>query len=137
MTTANLAGFARPRNAQEGRYTRSPEVDRLAEKLLAAYVLLKSWPKVSVACHVLTPDGKPNPKLAQMIAGGYDPKNVETRTRLDLPPICPACYQKLPKPPRVIPDWLKQAVEILREREQAVPIGPRVYGRGGVRAKAW
>jgi len=74
---------------------------RLAENLRNSHVLLGSWPKASRACNVLTPGGKPNPGLAQMIAEkDYEPKLLATRMRLGLPPVCPECHQRLPKPPR-------------------------------------
>lgn len=58
----------------------------LAEKLRSQAVLLGSWSRASVACNVLTPQGNPNPRLAQMIANGYEPRNSRTRTRLGLAP---------------------------------------------------
>ena len=132
MSVANLAGFARPRNAQEAQKVQNPDTARLAENLRSQHVLLKSWPKASIACRVLTPDGRPNPKLAQMIAtDGYEPRLIETRTRLGLPPICPECHQKLPKPARVVkfdPVQMDAVIAFLRSRERPLP---RVYARGG------
>lgn len=107
----------------------------LAEKLRQKYAELKSWRRVSTISGVLTPAGKPNPRLAQMIAGGYEPRKLETRIRLGLPPACSACGRKARHSP---PAWLAEAVENLRRLEAAAnpPLDPyRVYGRGGRRAK--
>jgi hypothetical protein len=105
---------------------------RLAEKLRNSHVLTGSWPKASAACSVLTPGGKPNPGLAQMIAEkDYEPKLLATRTRLGLPPICPECHQPLPKPARVVkfdPAQMDTVIAFLRSREKPLQ---RVYGRGG------
>jgi hypothetical protein len=105
---------------------------QLAEKLRSEYVLLNSWPKVSVICSVLTPEGLPNPKLAQSIANGYEPKKMSTRIRLGLPPICPVCYQHLPKPPRQVkfdPVQMEAVIAFLRSHEKPTI---RVYTRGGI-----
>ena len=112
---------------------------RLAENLRDSYVLLGSWPKASRACKVLTPGGKPNPGLAQMIAEkDYEPKLLATRMRLGLPPVCPECHQRLPKPPRPArvvrfdPAQMDAVITFLREREKPTI---RVYGRFGKPAK--
>jgi hypothetical protein len=62
---------------------------------------------------------------------GKFPKGEQKRSSLGLPPICPTCYRYLPKPPRVIPDWLKQATENLAALEKSAPARVRLYGRGG------
>lgn len=72
------------------------QLSRLAEKLRYKHSTTGSWPKAARACKVLTPTGKPNPKLAAMIANGYNPKRPETRARLGLPAICPTCERHLP-----------------------------------------
>jgi hypothetical protein len=97
MAITNLASAARHRNAQEEHCVQKPDTGCLAAKLRTEHTLTHSWPKESVKCKVLTPEGKPNPKLAQMIANGYEPKKIETRTRLGLPPVCSTCHQKVRK----------------------------------------
>lgn len=89
---------------------------RLAEKLRRKYFLVRSWPKTSIACGVLTPAGKANPRLAQMIAGGYEPRKIETRIRLDLSPVCPACQRRAPRPHSIPPPWVTAAADWLEER---------------------
>jgi hypothetical protein len=110
---------------------------RLAENLRNSHVLTSSWPKASVACNVLTPGGKPNPGLAEMIAEkDYEPKLLATRTRLGLPPICPECHQKLPKPARVVkfdPAQMDVVITFLRARERPLPC---IYAHGGRRVKS-
>jgi hypothetical protein len=95
-----------------------------------------TWDEISSALDILTKDGRLNPGLAKrIIADGYDPKRVETRTRLGLPPICINCGQRV-KYVRHVPDWLKQAVKNLQQLETASnnkPEEKRVYGRGGKR----
>lgn len=97
--------------------------DQLSEKLRTEHALTNSWNRVASVYGIITPKNKPNPRLAQMIAGGYDPKLSATRYRLHLFPICPECHQKMPKPPRVVPNWLKQATENLRQLERPEPAG--------------
>jgi hypothetical protein len=67
------------------------------------------------------------------ILHGVFPKGEAKREALGLPPVCPTCWRKYPKPPRVVPDWLEQAVANLVALEaNAGPKPPlRVYGRGG------
>lgn len=111
---------------------------QLAKRLLKSHEKTHSWPKTSVACHVLTPAGKPNPRLAQQIAEeDYEPTELETRIRLNLPPICVKCGQKV-KHVRQVPVWLDHAVENLRQLEAKAsrPDKIRVYARGGKRAVA-
>jgi hypothetical protein len=121
----------------KARKMQSAATIRLADKLRQEYALLNSWSRASRACEVLTPAGKPNPRLAQMIVNGYEPKLEETRQRLGLPPICPSCNRRLQRPPLELPEWLKQAVQFLAEREDAVGALDhlRVYGRNGKRAR--
>jgi hypothetical protein len=113
----------------------NPDTARLAEKLRSQYVLLNSWPKASVACKVLTPDGLPNPKLAQAIAeDDYEPKKMSTRVRIGLGPICPECHQRLPRPPRLVkfdPAQMETVIAFLRTHEKPTI---RVYARGGKQA---
>jgi len=57
----------------------------LKSKLLTARQDGFSWRAASMACNVLTADGKPNPSLAQRIAEkGYEPKGKALRSRLGL-----------------------------------------------------
>ena len=109
---------------------------QLALELRENHAVLNSWPKASVACGVLTEDGRPDPGLAHRIAiHGYDPKREETRIRLGLPPICVTCGRKV-KRVRHVPAWLEEAVKNLQHLEAAanVPLEEkRVYARGGKR----
>jgi len=74
------------------------QLSRLAEKLRCKHTTTGSWSKAAKACKVTTPDGRPNPKLAQLIAGGYNPRRSETRARLGLPPVCPCCNRRITAP---------------------------------------
>ena len=94
---------------------------QLSIKLTQAHDSTGSWPKAAAVCNVLTPGGKPNPKPAEMIAGGYDPRRPETRARLGLPPVCPCCNRRIATPRSNIPTWLNQAVHNLQQLEQAKP----------------
>jgi hypothetical protein len=111
-------------------------LDRLAQDLREKHAKLNSWPKTSVACKVLTSDGRPDPSLAQRIATkGYDPRRPETRQRLGLPPTCITCGQKV-KWVRHVPAWLEEAVKNLQQLETKANVPPeeqRVYARGGKR----
>jgi hypothetical protein len=113
-------------------------VERLSRQLKKAYAKKGSWRAVSIACNVLTEDGRPDPSLAQRIATkGYDPKRQETRVRLGLPPVCFTCGQKV-KRVRQVPAWVQEGTENLRKLEAEK--GPkkdayRVYARGGKRVK--
>jgi hypothetical protein len=110
----------------------NPDTALLAENLRSQHALLNSWPKASVVCNVLTPDNRPNPKLAQAIAEyDYEPKKTSTRTRLGLTPICPVCYQHLPKPPRVTKfdqGEMDAVIKFLRAHEKPLQ---RTYNRKG------
>jgi len=110
---------------------------RLAEKLRQKHAELNSWPQASIACDVLTQAGKSNPRLAQMIAAGYDPRKLETRIRLGLPPRCIACSRRLPRLQRSLPAWLLEAVKNLvdLEKKASHPAQVRVYARGGKRVR--
>ena len=90
---------------------------QLSEKLRSQYALCRSWPRTAKACKVITPEGRPNPRLAQMIAGGYDPRKPETRRRLGLPPICHVCYRRIPMPRPKPPAWVTAAADMLQELE--------------------
>lgn len=111
---------------------------QLVKNLQEKHAELNSWPKTSVACDVLTEDGRPDPALAQRIATkGYDPKRPETRQRLGLPEACITCGQKV-KRVRHVPAWLDEAVKNLRELEAKTDHAPQpiwVYGRGGKRIR--
>ena len=110
---------------------------RLAEKLRQKHAELNSWPQASIACGVLTKAGKSNPRLAQMIAAGYDPRKPETRSRLGLPPRCTACSRRLPGWQRSLPAWLLEAVQnlVYLEKKTSHPAQARVYARDGKRVK--
>jgi hypothetical protein len=114
-------------------------LDQLAQKLRQKHAELSSWPKTSVACKVLTADGRPDPALALRIATkGYEPKRFETRLRLGLPPICVTCGQRF-KRVRHVPAWLDEAVANLQklEAEANIPLEEnRVYSRAGKRVLA-
>jgi hypothetical protein len=117
---------------------KSRSLIHLAEKLSQKHAELKSWPKVSIAYGVLTPEGKPNPRLAQMIATGYEPRKPETQIRLGLSPICLTCKRKLSRLPHQLPAWLLQAIQNLANLEAKAhpwPDGDRVYARGGQRVR--
>jgi hypothetical protein len=117
---------------------------QLVQELREKHIELSSWLQTSVACGVLTEDGRPNPGLAERIAlQGYKPARSETRERLGLPPICISCGQKV-KYARHLPAWLTEAVKNLRRLEAAANPAPdrirvyrlgAAYGRGGKRAK--
>jgi hypothetical protein len=69
---------------------------------------------------------------------GRFPVSDAKRHALDIAPICPTCYQVLPKPPRQIPAWLKEVTATLQRLESAAhaPADPiRVYARGGKRVR--
>jgi hypothetical protein len=71
-------------------------LSHLAKDLRTEHALLKSWRKAASACQVLTVEGKPDPGLAQRIAlHGYEPRRVETRTRIGLEPVCTSCGQHI------------------------------------------
>ena len=111
-------------------------LDQLAKNLRQKHAQTHSWPKTSVACKVLTADGRPDPSLAQRIAeDGYEPKRTETRQRLGLAPICINCGQKV-KRVRHVPAWVEQATANLSALETTAnaPDANRVYSRGGKRA---
>jgi hypothetical protein len=86
---------------------------------------------------IVKEDGSPDPGMAcQIVDRNYEPKLLTTRTRLGLPPICPECHQKLPKPARVVkfdPAQMDAVVAFLREREKLLP---RIYARGGKLVKS-
>jgi len=113
-------------------------VDQLAQELRENHAQTASWRKTAVACKVLTSDGRPDPGLAQRIATkGYEPRLVETRTRLGLPPICIQCGQRV-KRVRHVPAWLPLAASGLQDLErQAKPVleADRVYSRAGKRVQ--
>ena len=104
-------------------------VHHLAEKVRHKRSCGLSWPKIAKELKIFTPSGEPNPRLAQMIANGYEPKKPETRSRLGLPPICIICYRPIPKPKppitinqllsnpiqEMLPDILRFAYEMREE----------------------
>lgn len=55
------------------------------------------------------------------ILHGIFPKGRGKRAALHLAPVCPACTQRLPRPERVTPPWLDEAVgnleRLLEEKE--------------------
>jgi hypothetical protein len=120
--------------AKKGKYR---VLAQLAQELQEKHAALNSWPKASIACDVLTEDGRPDPGLAHRIATkGYDPRRNETRQRLGLPPICVTCHTRI-KRVHHVPAWLDEAVANLRKLEEQANPAPekeRVYGRGGKRA---
>jgi hypothetical protein len=70
------------------------------------------------------------------ILQGVFPVGDKKRVVLDIPPVCPTCYQVLPKPPRQVPAWVEEAMQNLRKLEAAANVAPekdRVYARGGKR----
>jgi hypothetical protein len=74
------------------------------------------------------------------ILHGVFPKGEAKRAALRLPPVCPACTQRLPRQPRLLPDWLLEAMQNLAELEVKVKPSPeenRVYARGGERVRFW
>ena len=71
--------------------------------------------------------------LSRILAHGKFPRGAQKRAALGLAPVCPVCYQKMPRPPRLTkydPDEMKAVVAFLQERELT---SRKVYGRGGKR----
>jgi hypothetical protein len=90
------------------------------------------WDEIAVELGILKENGEPDTGMTyKIVVDGYEPKKVETRTRLGLPPVCPECHQRLPRPPRVVkfdPVQMEAVIAFLREREKPTI---RVYARGG------
>jgi len=65
------------------------------------------------------------------------PKGTAKRAALHLAPVCPACTQRLPRQPRLLPGWLLAAIQNLAKLEQKAsrPEQTRVYARGGKRVR--
>ena len=77
-----------PRSPELAKNSNTRELVQLAQELREKHAELNSWPKASIACDVLTSDGRPDPALALRIATkSYEPRRQETRTRLGLAPI--------------------------------------------------
>ena len=117
------------------KIVQTPEVAYLAKNIQEARGVGAHWWDIANQLGVSGPDGNPSPGLAKRIADGYEPRKPETRTRLGLPPICPECHQKLPKPARVVkfdPAQMDAVIAFLRAREKPLP---RIYARGGNIAK--
>jgi hypothetical protein len=100
---------------------------------------LVPWREVARELCILKDNGEPDTGLAyKIVMEGYEPKTLKTRTRLGWPPVCPTCYQPLPKPPRPArvvrfdPAQMDAVIAFLREREKPTI---RVYGRFGKPAK--
>ncbi len=85
-----------------------------------------TWDWIASKLGILTADDKINPGLAyRMVMEGYDPKRIETRTRLRLPPVCPTCHRPLQKVRQrrerkltEIPD--KELLRMFMEREDVI-----------------
>jgi hypothetical protein len=96
-----------------------------------------TWDSISIDLNILTKDGRPDPGLAKrIIADGYEPKRLETITRLELPVVCPICDRRMVKFVRHVPTWLEEVVKNLRQLEAKANVPPeenRVYARGGKR----
>ena len=74
--------------------------------------------------------------IGRVLKGRF-PVNVEKRLRLHGPPVCPKCYQKMPRPPRQIQPWVLEAMANLQRLETAANVTPdehRFYSHGGKRA---
>jgi hypothetical protein len=91
-----------------------------------------TWDRIAEILGIYTANGFIDPGMAyRIVIDGYEPKRPATRLRLGLPPICPTCYQHLPKPPRITrfdKAQMDAVIAFLREHEKP---GPRVYARGG------
>jgi hypothetical protein len=77
----------------------------------------------------------------ERILQGQFPHNAAKRKALGLPPICASCGQRV-KPARVMPEWVNQAVEFLKDQEVLTEFSglkmesskhrtQKVYARGG------
>lgn len=99
----------------------------------------RTWDSISIDLIILTEDGRPDPGLAKrIIADGYEPKRLETITRLGLPIVCPTCDRRMVKFVRHVPAWLNEAVKNLQLLEAKANVPPeenRVYARGGKRVR--
>jgi hypothetical protein len=102
------------------------------------------WVDVCHQLRIYTSDGRPDTGLAKRISDGYEPKSMETRTRLGADPICPTCNHRIALHRNlkeiVLQDkihggqgTLAQAIATLKKLEAIadVPAGPHVYSRGG------
>ena len=119
--------------APMGKIAQTPEVAKLAEH--GHYLRFHDkmfWYDIADELGIVKGNGMPDTGLTyRIVMDGYEPKKPETRTRLGLPPVCPECHQKLPKPARVVkfdPAQMDAVIAFLRSRERPLP---RVYARGG------
>jgi hypothetical protein len=74
----------------------------------------------------------------ERILVGVFPIGAAKRLALHVAPVCAKCEQPLPKPKRVVPAWLEEAVANLQRLEagaQPKADGYRVYARGGKRVR--
>jgi hypothetical protein len=72
----------------------------------------------------------------ERILAGIFPVGMAKRQALHIPPVCSKCEQALPKPKRIVPAWLVEAVTNLQQLEKTAQPKPdkyRVYARGGKR----
>jgi len=83
--------------------------------------------------------GKPitHGDIGRILKSRKYPACPEKRLVLGLPPTCPVCYQRIPRPPRQIQPWVLEAMANLQRLETAANVAPdehRVYAPGGKRA---
>ena len=114
---------------------KSPQVINAMNLGMAMRCNLTPWREIAKELRILKDNGDPDTGLAyKIVIEGYEPKTPKTRTRLRWPPVCPTCYQPLPKPPkpaRVVKfnqAQMDAAIAFLQSREKPLR---RVYGRGG------
>jgi hypothetical protein len=138
MTTPSLTFSGSPKN--NANLAKSPQVINAMNLGIAMRDNLVPWREVARELCILKDNGEPDTGLAyKIVMEGYEPKTLKTRTRLGWPPVCPTCYQPLPKPPRPArvvrfdPAQMDAVITFLRAHERPLP---RVYARGGKLVKS-
>jgi hypothetical protein len=73
--------------------------------------------QIAIELGILTQDKRPNPGLVERVIRG-DKLGVEASLLLNLEPVCPECFQHLPRKRHThpLPAWVKEGADFLESR---------------------
>jgi hypothetical protein len=68
----------------------------------------KTWREKAEACNIFKANGDPDPGMAWRLANepAYEPRDLTTRIRLGMSPICPTCHRRLPHTHPTLRRWI-------------------------------